>query len=132
MSNIPYKLFIAQYLPHLLVFFVLILMPLMAGAAEGVGGDGGSASLNNPLKAEYSSIPAFLTALIEVLLIFAIPVIVFFIIYAGFMFVTAQGDTTKIATARSALTWAVVDGVIVLGAQLIMTVLQGTVTQFTG
>lgn len=82
--------------------------------------------LVNPLKV--NSVEAFLLAIIDILLIFAVPVIVFFIIYAGFLFVTAAGNPEKIKTARSALTWAVVGGVILLGANVIMTVVRNTVT----
>ncbi len=84
-----------------------------------------AAELSNPLKAE--SITGFLIQIIEIILVFALPVIVFFIIYGGFLFVTAQGDTTKVQAARSTLTWAVVGGVIVLGAQLIVEVIGNTV-----
>jgi hypothetical protein len=78
---------------------------------------------------EFDSISGFLLAILDILLIFALPIIIFFIIYAGFLFVTARGDTTKIATARSALTWAVIGGVIVLGATLLVDVIQGTVDE---
>ena len=81
--------------------------------------------LTNPLKSD--TLIEFLTAILDILLIFAIPVIVFFIIYAGFMYVTAQGDESKIKTAHSALTWSVVGGVIILGAKLIIEVIQATV-----
>jgi hypothetical protein len=65
--------------------------------------------------------------IIEIILVFAVPIIVFFIIYAGFLFVTARGNENQIGTARTALTWAVIGGVIVLGANLILTVVQQTV-----
>ena len=50
--------------------------------------------------------------------------------YAGFLFVTARGDAAQISTARKALLWAVVGGVIALGAKLIIEVIQGTVDAF--
>jgi hypothetical protein len=82
--------------------------------------------LCNPLKS--TTITGFLVSIIDVLLIFALPVIVFFIIYSGYLFVTAAGDTSQIEKARTSLTWSIIGGVIVLGAQLIVTVIQGTVT----
>jgi Type IV secretion system pilin len=81
--------------------------------------------LCNPLKS--TSITEFLVAVIEVLLIFALPVVVFFIMYSGYLFVTASGDTSQIEKARTSLTWSIIGGVIVLGAQLIMNVVQNTV-----
>jgi len=82
-------------------------------------------SLQNPLKSQ--SITEFLLTIIEVLLIFALPIIVLFIMYAGFLYVTARGDETKIKKAHAALTWSIVGGVIVLGAELIINVIQETV-----
>lgn len=91
-------------------------------------GDSGSKSLDNPLEAE--SIIGFIFDIIDVLLIFAVPIIVLFIMYAGFLFVTARGNETQVTKAKSALLWAVVGGVIALGAKLIIEVLQGTIEQF--
>lgn len=98
--------------------------------AVGGGGDGagGSGTLTNPLKS--TSIQEFLLKIIDVLLVFALPIIVLYIMYAGFLFVTAQGNEGQLHTAKSALLWSVVGGVIVLGARLIISVIQGTVTAF--
>lgn len=85
----------------------------------------GSGQLTNPLNS--TSIIDFLDAILDIILIFALPIIVFFIIYAGFLFVTARGNEQQITTARRALTWAVVGGVIVLGANALVEVIQGTV-----
>lgn len=82
--------------------------------------------LKNPLKVD--SIEAFLVAIIDVILVFALPIIIFFIMYAGFLFTTARGDTSQIEKAKGALLWSVVGGVIVLGAKIIVEVIQGTVT----
>lgn len=81
--------------------------------------------LTNPLKSK--TIEAFFLAILDILLVFALPIIVLFIMYAGFLYVTAQGDPTKIKTAHAALTWSVIGGVIVLGAKLIIDVIQNTV-----
>ena len=49
----------------------------------------------------------------------ALPFIAIFIIYAGFLFVTAQGNEKKLETAKKTLLWAVVGGVVVIGAYAI-------------
>jgi hypothetical protein len=82
--------------------------------------------LCNPL--EVDSLDKFLLAIIDVILVFALPIIIFFIMYAGFLFATARGDTSQIEKAKGALLWSVVGGVIVLGAKLIVEVIQGTVS----
>ena len=86
--------------------------------------------LMNPLRSEYDTIPKLLLAIVEIILIFAVPVIIFFIIYGGFLFVTARGDTSQLEKARTTLTWAVVGGVVVLGAKALVDVIQATVDSF--
>lgn len=100
-----------------------------AFAQNSVGLDSGKCDpgkLCNPLKG-VNSIEGFLGEVIKVILVFAVPVIVLFIMYAGFLFVTANGDEGKVKDAKHALLWAVVGGVIVLGANLIYGVILGTV-----
>lgn len=84
--------------------------------------------LENPLK--FDSIEGFLLAVIDVILVFALPLIVLFIMYAGFKFVFARGNESEVTKARTQLTWAVVGGLIVLGAKVILEVIQGTVETF--
>lgn len=85
----------------------------------------GSVTIKNPLAAD--SITEFFLLIIEILLIFAIPLIVLFIIYAGFMMVTAQGNEEQLKTAKRALIYAIIGGLLILGARLILEVIQGTV-----
>lgn len=114
------------------LYFLLIAIPMqvLLAAGENPTGSGqnpsGDGILSNPLKSE--SISQFLIAIIDVLLTFAVPIIVFFIIFAGFKFVTARGNEGQITEARTALTWAVVGGVIILASKLIINVIQGTVS----
>jgi len=83
----------------------------------------------NPLG-EGTTITSFFLDLIRILLIFAIPIIVFFIIYAGFLMVTANGKPEQISKGKTALLYAVIGGLLILGANLILTVIQGTVDSF--
>lgn len=88
---------------------------------------GNAGTLKNPLGSKTDTIPKFLLSIIDVLLVFATPLIVIFIMYAGYLFVTAAGNSEQLSTARSALLWSIVGGVIVLGARVIIGVIQGTV-----
>lgn len=89
------------------------------------GGSAGAVTIDNPLAA--NSITEFFLLIIEILLVFAIPLIVLFIIYAGFLIVTAQGKEEQITQGKRALIYAVIGGLLILGAQLILEVIQGTV-----
>lgn len=84
-----------------------------------------SINILNPIKA--TNLQTFLLQVVDILLVFALPIIILFIMYAGYLFVIAQGNPSKIEEARSALLWAVIGGVIVLGASVIYGVINGTV-----
>lgn len=87
-----------------------------------------STQLENPLG-NISSIPAFFSAIIDILLVFAIPFVVFFIIYAGFLYVTARGNAETIKKAHNALLYALIGGMLILGANVLLDVITGTVDQ---
>jgi len=88
----------------------------------------GGIDIKNPIKA--GSLTEFFEMIIDVLLVFAVPLIVFFIIYAGFLYVTARGNEGTIQKAHMALLFAVIGGVIILGAKVLISVISGTVETF--
>jgi archaellum component FlaF (FlaF/FlaG flagellin family) len=55
-------------------------------------------------------------------------VLIFMLVWVGFLFVTAQGNPEKISSARSALIWTVIGGLILLGAEAISKVIEATVS----
>ncbi|MFA5001173.1 MAG: hypothetical protein WC531_03035 [Candidatus Paceibacterota bacterium] len=83
----------------------------------------------NPLKAD--SLTDLLAAMLDVVVQVGLVVIVFFIIFAGFQFVTARGDTGKITKAREALVAVLIGSAIVLGSYAIATALKNTVEQLS-
>ena len=89
---------------------------------------GGTAQLKNPLGD--STIIGFFNSIVDVLLVFAVPLIVFFIMYAGFLYVTARGNPTEITKAHKALLYALIGGVLILGAHALLLIISGTVSQF--
>jgi len=91
--------------------------------------EGKNVKLENPLK-NVSSIEALLVAILNIVEILMIPVIIFFIILAGFKYVTARGNTTEVEEATRALTYAVIGGVLVLAAVAISKIIQTTVSAF--
>ena len=138
-------------IPVYILLFLIHVTQVFAEAAgtlgqgESAGGIGGAESagtlpptkfvgstvLKDPLDSSISSIPDFFKAIIEILLIFAIPFVVFFIILAGFNYVTAQRNPEKIKKAHNALLYALVGGLLILGANVLLTVITNTVTQVT-
>jgi hypothetical protein len=110
---------------HLYTFFVLFM--LSAHVATGV-------QYPNPLnpggEGEITTIPAFLALVLNGLSLLLMPLVVIFIIYAGYLFVTAQGEEGKIQKARSALLWTIIGAGVILGAQIMARILQDTLTEF--
>ena len=99
----------------------LAVLPSVTAAAC----DEGDNALCNPI--EFGTLTEVLTAILDVLVIFAIPIVVFFIIYAGFKYVVAQGNPSDIQEANRALTYALIGGIIILGATIITGVIENTV-----
>jgi len=96
------------------------------GTAAKCASDGGSmVCLDNPLKAE--NITQLFQTIIDIAIIFAIPLVVFFIIYAGFLYVTARGNESTIERAHKALLYALIGGLLILGANVLIQVVEGTV-----
>ena len=112
---------------------VILTVPAFIYGSEGSSGDGGEGTtagqritLQNPLKVK--TIAELLKLILDIVTIFAVPIIIFFIIYSGFLYVTARGDPTKITKAKDALLWSVIGGVIILGANVLLVIIQNTVT----
>lgn len=110
-----YKIITAQ-----LIIFASLLLPKVA---RGQGCDS-SEELCNPLQVD--TVTGFLGELVDAITYLSIPVVVFFIIYSGFLFVTAGGDTGKIETAKKTALYTVVGAAVILGADLLSDVLMNT------
>lgn len=83
--------------------------------------------LRNPLKAK--SLEALITDVIKILIQIGLSVAVLFIVYSGYLFVTAGGNSEKVSKAGTVFLWAVVGTAILLGALVIMQVVQNTINQ---
>jgi len=86
-------------------------------------------TLCNPLKTD--SFEALIGAILDVIIKLGIPIIVLFLVYTGFTFVTSQGDTKKLDTAKS-MFWGTIAGTaLIVGAKVILLILQNTITGIT-
>ena len=75
-----------------------------------------------------STIPEFLALVLQGLSLLLIPLVVLFIIYAGYLFVTAQGEEGKIQKAKTALWYTIIGAAVILGAQIMADILSDTLT----
>lgn len=87
-------------------------------------------SFPNPLG--YTSITTLVSNVIQAIVYIAFPIIILFLVYAGFLFVTAQGNEEKITTAKRVLLWTIIGALLVLGAQVLVLAISGTVEQIQG
>ena len=114
----------------LVLFLTLIVAPSLVLAIE-TGtptGVSGQAIFVNPLSG-VNSVTDLLAKVLDIVVQVGLVVIVFFIIYAGFQYVTAQGDKAKITNAHEALLATLIGSAIILGSYAIATALKNTVDQ---
>jgi hypothetical protein len=102
--------------------------PPLGGGQQPPAAPADGEALQNPLSVD--SITGLLTAILDILVIIAVPIIVFFIIFAGFKYVTARGNEQEITTAHHALAYAVIGGVLILGATAIAAIVKNLVDTF--
>lgn len=93
------------------------------------GGTDLSFELKNPLA--FTSLQDFIVAILNIIIVIATPIVVIFIILAGFKYVTARGNATSIQEATRALTYAIIGGVLIIGAVAIAEIIKGLVTSFS-
>ena len=99
----------------MVVFLSSFLMPVALLSAQTDCTD--PTRLCNPIK--FPNLSSFLLAIINVVIQYGAILVVFFIVFAGFKFVTAQGNSEKISEARKMLTWVVVGAFVLLGVYVI-------------
>ena len=115
--------------------FLLFWVPIITFAQPQDSGPGtsntsGSLSfaLNNPLA--FDSLEGFIVAILRVLIVLLTPIVVIFIILAGFKYVTARGNPGQIQEATQALTYAVIGGVLIIGAVAIAEIIKNLIGSF--
>ena len=88
-----------------------------------------SETFENPLGG-VGTLDQLFFEIVNVILIIAVPIIVFFIIFAGFTYVTAQGNPEKVKLASRSLMYGIIGGVIILGSSAIMVIIRNLVNEF--
>lgn len=111
-----------KYAAHLAALGVLLAL----FSARSVYGEGFTNPLGN------TTLEGFLLKILAIVTYILFPIIVLLVVYTGFLFVTAQGNPTKLQEARKALGWTVVGAVVVLSAQGIALAVKATVADIAG
>ena len=84
--------------------------------------------LNNPLGDKIDSIPKFIQILLTGVLKVGIPVVALAVIYCGFLFVEARGNSEKLTKAKDALLYTLIGAAILLGSWAIAEMIRATIT----
>lgn len=99
----------------------------LAALAAGQVAHAAETELKNPLSV--GTISDFVALALKVMVMVALPIIAFFIVYSGFLFVSAQGKDEQLSKAKTNLLYVIIGSMLILGAWVIATLIGGTVTQ---
>ena len=84
--------------------------------------------LDNPLS-NITSLPELIDKILLAFIQIGVPVAALFIVYSGFLFVFARGNEEKLKMAKTVLTYTLIGTAVLLGAQVISSVIGGTLDQ---
>ncbi len=101
------------------LFTFAFFVPIISFAADEVN------KINNPISSD--TINGLIKTLLEGALKIGIPIIALAIIYCGFLFVSARGNSEKIKEAKDALLYTVIGAAILLGSWAIAQLISNTV-----
>ena len=108
----------SKLLAHVVVASCLLL-PIVAQAA----------GVDNPLRNTINNIPNFIATALKAMVMLMLPVVALFLVIAGFKFVSAQGSPGKLTEAKENFMYVIIGALLILGAWIIATLINGTVSQ---
>jgi len=103
-----------------IIVLILTLIPFIT-YGQGI-------EFKNPIKA--NNIQQLVALILDIVVKIGAVIAVFMFIITGFLFVTAQGNPSKIETAKRSLVGTSIGAVILLGAEVLSQVVQNTVNKF--
>ncbi|OHA27015.1 MAG: hypothetical protein A3D52_00945 [Candidatus Taylorbacteria bacterium RIFCSPHIGHO2_02_FULL_44_36] len=104
------------------LFFILfvIILPVFSFAQGEI-----TTTLENPLSAD--TLFCFLKDMLDVFLTIGVIIAVIFMVYAGFLYVTARGNDTQLGKAKTAFLGAVIGTAIIMGVWVLAKAIVGTI-----
>lgn len=87
---------------------------------------------NNVCSSNGTCLMNFLNSILKLVIQIGAVVVVLMLVYVGFLFVVAQGNESKLTTAKNALLWTVIGALVLLGAQAIASGIQATIQALGG
>jgi len=122
-------IFIKKNLFQIVLMGFLIVAPILsfaqAPASVDVDPIDTQGKIVNPIKVD--TINGFIKTLLEGVLRVGIPIVALAIIYCGFLFVSARGNSEKLGKAKDALLYTLIGAAILLGSWAIAQLISDTV-----
>ena len=119
---------IKYLLSGLMSSFILLFSYSFVYAAD-CGSSGGG--LSNPLQ-NICSFEDFVALLLKAVVNIGLPIAVLFIVYSGFLFVTARGSVDGIKKAKEVFFYTIIGVTIFLGSWAIALIVKNTIKLLTG
>lgn len=112
-------------------FMSTVAFAANTGTSGGGGGTGtsggGSVVLPNPLG-EGSDFYTLIDRFIQVLTVFAVPILVALIIIAGFFYLFGGADPSKRTTATNIIKYGIIGFIVIIFARAIVAIVQGVIS----
>lgn len=109
------------------IYFAIVAWILGAQVSLAIEGTSGQTiEIKNPLG-NIDTIQEFVNKLLELVIQIGTPILVLAIVYTGFLFVKARGNSGDLEKAKASLWWTVIGAAIVLGAFVISSAIQATI-----
>ena len=122
--------FLKKNLFQIVLMGFLIMIPVFSLAVDDntLSGPSNEGKIVNPLGPNgVASIPDFIKTFLEGVLKVGIPIVALAIIYCGFLFVSARGNSEKLSKAKDALLYTLIGAAILLGSWAIAQLISDTV-----
>ncbi len=104
------------------IFFFMVTVPYALAAG-----------LENPLEnSGIYSFEKFVELLLKAVINIGLPIAVLSIVYSGFLFVTAQGNVTKIEEAKKTFYYTIIGVALFLGSWTLAIIVRNTIGLLTG
>lgn len=120
-----------KFLIHLFSFLTIFVLSVSLVGAQGERNDAPGVKIGptipNPLRTGDDIYLLLMKIVDEILIPIGGIIAVLAFIWVGFMFVNAQGNSTEIGKARTALLYVCIGTAIILGAKGIIILLTGTI-----
>lgn len=104
-------------------FLITLFMPLFFAFAQGKL----EIEFKSPIKIQ--SISAVMLSFFKVLIELGAVAVTLAIVYAGLLFVAAKGNPEQLNKAKTTLFWTIIGSLVLLGSQVIATIITNTVKQ---